>query len=371
VSANNTKKIRLGLIGVGNWANNGHFPVLALFPQYELSAIYSQRADAAQEAAQKHGIKHVVKTLDGLVRHPEVDLVLVLTTGPQHEEGIRAAIAAGKDVYCEWPLTPDVKTSAELVALAHVAGVRTILGVQRRFAPAFRYLRDLVAAGYVGKLRSVRLHVSVNSFGQRRASGLRWSVFPENFMGVTSIFGAHLMDPLFSVVGRPKEFSALMLNQFPEVIIAETGEQLRTDVPDQLLMSGTLQGGAVFSVHIEGGKHSGSGVRLDITGDKGDLQLTNTSAFGGPDEHYQILGASGENVPLSALPIPASYKVVPDSTGLSTGVLELGDLYAVHAADVENDTRTLPSFDDALWMQQLLELAVESSTTGRRVAAPI
>jgi len=47
-----------------------------------------------------------------------------------------------------------------------------------------------------------------------------------------------------------------------------------------LLLQGILASGAVFAVHIEGGKHHGTGVQIDITGDDGDLQITNTSAFG-------------------------------------------------------------------------------------------
>jgi hypothetical protein len=37
------------------------------------------------------------------------------------------------------------------------------------------------------------MHVTVSSFGKNRSKALRWSAFPENFMGVTSIFGAHLI----------------------------------------------------------------------------------------------------------------------------------------------------------------------------------
>src|SRR5258708_10122360 len=103
-SANHTI-IRVGLIGVGNWALNGPVRVFRLMPQYEMAAVYSQRRDAAQAAADTFGIRHVVGSIDELVRHPDVDIVLVLTTGPQHEEAVRAAIAAGKTVYCEWPLT--------------------------------------------------------------------------------------------------------------------------------------------------------------------------------------------------------------------------------------------------------------------------
>jgi predicted dehydrogenase len=364
---NQPSKIRVGLVGVGNWALYAHVRMLNLMPQYEMVAVYSQRAEAAQAAAREHGIAHVAASLADLVNHPEVDLVLVLTTGPQHEKAIRAAIAAGKDVYCEWPLTPNAKTTAELVELARAAGVRTILGTQRRFAPAFRYVKDLIAEGYVGKIRSVRMHVSVNSFGKLRDNALRWSVLPENFMGVVSIFGAHFMDPLFSVVGRPASFSAVLKNQFPEVTIVETGEVFQTTVPDQLVMSGILANGAVFAVHIEGGKHNGSGVQIDITGEAGDLQLVNEHAFGGVDQHYEVHGANGDNQRLARLPIPASYDRLPPTSGIQTGALELADLYEVYARDIANGTQTVPTFEDASWMQTFLNHAADSSRTGQRI----
>ena len=364
-SANHTI-IRVGLIGVGNWALNGPVRVLSLMPQYEMAAVYSQRRDAAQSAADTFGIRHVVGSIDELVRHPDVDIVLVLTTGPQHEEAVRAAIAAGKTVYCEWPLTPDSKTSAELVDLAAKAGVQTILGTQRRFAPGLRYLKDLLGDGYVGRVRSVRMHVTVSSFGKNRSKALRWSAFPENFMGVTSIFGAHLMDPLFSIVGRPTEISAVSVNQWPEITIVETGEEISTKVPDQLLLQGILASGAVFAVHIEGGKHHGTGVQIDITGDDGDLQITNTSAFGDVGEEYNLFGARVADTKMAPLAVPASYNWLPPSD-LPSGVLELADLFEVHARDLASGSRTVPSFEDALFMQRLLEQAAVSSASGHRI----
>src|SRR5215471_15534497 len=77
------KKIRLGLIGVGNWALFAHVRVLRLLPEYEIVAIYSQRKEAAKAAATEYGIPHVAESLDALVRDPLVDQVLVLTTS-QH-----------------------------------------------------------------------------------------------------------------------------------------------------------------------------------------------------------------------------------------------------------------------------------------------
>lgn len=94
--SNVSAPIRVGLVGIGNWALHGHVRVLSLLPQYEISAIYSQRQESAQAAAEQFGIRHVVGSLDELVSHPEVDLVIVLTTAPQHEDAVRAAIAAKK-----------------------------------------------------------------------------------------------------------------------------------------------------------------------------------------------------------------------------------------------------------------------------------
>src|ERR1700712_3566588 len=156
------KKIRVGLIGAGNWANHGHLRVLDLLPEYEVVAIQARRREAAQAAADKYKIATVLDTVDELIALPQVDLVLVLNTAPQHAETVRAVIAAGKDVYCEWPLTVSSEIAEELVRLAEKAGVRHIVGLQRRLAPHNRFVRDLIAQNYVGKLRSVRMHVSMN-----------------------------------------------------------------------------------------------------------------------------------------------------------------------------------------------------------------
>ncbi|WP_454721063.1 MULTISPECIES: Gfo/Idh/MocA family protein [Cupriavidus] len=361
--------IRVGIVGIGNWARHGHLRVLRLLPGYTLAAIYSQRKEAAQAAAREYGIGHVADSLDALVSHPEVDLVVVLTTAPQHEEAVRAAIGAGKDVYCEWPLSTRTETSQELVRLAEQRGVRHVVGLQRRHAAHNRYLKDLLEQGYVGKLRSVRMHVSMNYFQALRPNALRWTAPPENFSSVIAIYAGHFLDMLLAATGWPASIAALMVNQFDKITIEETGEVFPTTTPDQLVLSGTLAGGAVLSVHIEGGKRNGSGVRIDITGDAGDLRITNTSAFGDIGDDYRIEGAHGDNLPLAPLPVPARYDRLP-SSALPSAVLELAELYAAFEQDVRHGTATAPTFEDAVRMHRLLDAAAASSGSGRRIDLP-
>ncbi len=361
-----TERIRVGLVGVGNWANHGHLRVLALLPQYEVVAVYARRREAALAAAAKFDIPTVVDSIEELVSRHDVDLVAVLTTAPQHEEAVRAAIAAGKHVYCEWPLTLNSKIAAELARLAHEAGVRHVVGLQRRLAPATRYVHDLIARGFIGKLRSARLHVSMNYFQALRVNALRWTIPPENGSGVVNIYAGHFLDMLFGMVGQPTSASALLVNQFPQVTIRETGEKFTTTTPDVLVVAGAFKNAGVLSVHIEGGKRNGSNVQIDITGDAGDLRITNTSAFGDIGDDYVIMGSHGDNLPLGTQPVPASYNWVPEAA-LPSAVLELAHLYAAFSRDLVENTRTAPDFTDAVWLHRLIEGFEQSSAAGRRV----
>jgi len=363
------KPIRVGLVGFGNWARHGHVRVLSLLPEYELSALYSQRTDAAEEGARQYGFRHVVTSLDALVHHPEVDLVVVLTTAPQHELAVRAAIAAGKDVYCEWPLTLSASIARDLERAAAEQGVRHVIGLQRRMAPHNRYLRDLMAQGFVGRLRSVRMHVSMNYFQAVRSKALRWTAPPENFSGVIPIYAGHFLDMLLSAVGWPTTVSAVMVNQFDHVTIRETGEIIPTTNADQLVLGGMLPNGAVLSVHIEGGKRNGSGVQIDITGDAGDIRITNTSAFGAVGDDYVIAGAHGDNQPMQVMPVPATYDTLPPS-GLPSAVLELAHLYAAYAHDVHEGTQRAPTFRDAIRMHDLIETAERAARDGVHLPFP-
>jgi len=362
---NTSKKIRVGLVGVGTWAEYGHIPSFKLLPDYEIVAVMSRDQEKADAVAARHGIKYALNSLQALAGHPEVDFVVVLTPAPQHEEGIRAAIAAGKDVYCEWPLTPSKQTSQELMDLANQAGVRHIVGLQRRLAPGYRYVRDLLRDGHIGELRSVRLHISVEYFQKERTAKLYYTIPEENFSSLLSIYGGHFYDAIFTMLGRPSSINALTVNQFKEVTLIETGEVLKHVTADQIVVNGIFDNGAVLTSHIEAGKRNNYGVQLDITGSKGDLRITNTTSFG--DEFNRLEGAVGDGQAMQEMPIPEAYNWLPASE-LGGSVQELTNLYAAYARDRNDGTRLAPTFADALKMHELMERIELSNSTGTRVS---
>jgi predicted dehydrogenase len=86
-----TKKIRVGLVGIGNWGRYGHVPVLQLLPNFEINAVSSRRKEAAEETAREFGIRHALTDPNELITHPEVDLVVVLPPAPHHASVIDVA----------------------------------------------------------------------------------------------------------------------------------------------------------------------------------------------------------------------------------------------------------------------------------------
>jgi predicted dehydrogenase len=98
--------------------------------------------------------------------------------------------------------------------------------------PSARYARDLLAQGYLGQIRSVRMHVSMNYFQGRRSTDLAWTIPPENFSHILSIYDGHFMDMLFHVVGAPEIVWAVVAPQFPSITLIETGETFPNQTPD-------------------------------------------------------------------------------------------------------------------------------------------
>src|ERR1700751_3278144 len=155
-------KIRLGLIGAsvtGTWSARSHLPALKASSDVELTAVCTTRADSAEAARQAWGARVAVGEWRKMVASPEIAAVAVVVRVPSHYAPAKAALEAGKHVYCEWPLGRTTAEAAELAALAKAKGLVTAVGLQARVNPAVMHKKELVEAGYVGEIMAI--HVSL------------------------------------------------------------------------------------------------------------------------------------------------------------------------------------------------------------------
>ena len=155
-------KIRLGLIGAsvsGTWSARSHLPALQASSDVELTAVCTTRADSAEAARRAWGARLAFDDWRKMVASPEIEAVAVVVRVPSHYQPTKAALEAGKHVYCEWPLGRTTAEAVELAALAEARGLVTAVGLQARVNPAVMHLKELLEAGFVGEVMAV--HVSL------------------------------------------------------------------------------------------------------------------------------------------------------------------------------------------------------------------
>src|SRR5205807_1926290 len=153
-------KLGVGIIGVSptrGWAATAHIPALRALPNYEIRALSAHSDELARAAGDVFGVSTVFSDHEQLVAQPDIDVVAVTVKVPHHRELVTAALAAGKAVYCEWPLGRDLDDARAMAALAAQRRVRTVVGLQARQAPAIEFVQHLLRDGYVGEVLSTTM----------------------------------------------------------------------------------------------------------------------------------------------------------------------------------------------------------------------
>src|SRR3569833_4093314 len=120
------ERLRVGIVGAsprGGWAAGVHLPAIAGLDEVTLTAVATSNAVSARAAADAFDVPYAFVGAGELAAHSEVDLVVVSVKVPGHAAAIRAALAAGKHVYSEWPLGVDLAEATDLARLAASAGV--------------------------------------------------------------------------------------------------------------------------------------------------------------------------------------------------------------------------------------------------------
>src|SRR5881394_2013905 len=300
----------VGIIGVSpvrGWAATAHIPALRALPSYEIRALSAHSAESACAAGEVFGVDAVFSDHEQLVTRPDIDVVAVTVKVPHHRELVSAALAAGKAVYCEWPLGRDLDDARAMAALAAKQGVRTVVGLQARQAPAIEFVQQLLRDGYVGEVLSttmVGLSIPGDAVGQPNA----YMHDRTNGANVLTIAVGHSLDLLNYVLGEFADLSAVSDLRRPLITIEETGERIVKTAADQIAVIGTLTSGATASVHVREAVAGGAGLFWEINGADGTLRITADAALPGIFP-MTVAGAQGRNEPADlAVPTALTQK---------------------------------------------------------------
>jgi predicted dehydrogenase len=360
------EKIRLGLIGAsvtGTWSSRSHLPAVRASSEVELTAVCTTRADSAEAARQAYGARLAFDDYRKMVASPEIDAVAVVVRVPSHYAPTKAALEAGKHVYCEWPLGRTTAEAVELAALAKAKGLVTAIGLQARVNPAVMHMKELVESGFVGEMLAV--HVSLMREGVlSRPSNRTWQRDAALGANTLTIANGHTVDAMRFVAGDFVRLSALVATQAKQWL--DTGANTWLDVtsPDNILISGRLANGAVASVHIGAIPFAGSGYRMEIYGREGTLVAIGEDS---PQLSAVTLHGAQRGNTLAPIAVPARFTVAAPATpsGEPTNV---GQMYTLFARSIRDGKGQQPDFATAVALHHLVDAIKEASDNAREVS---
>ncbi|MEZ4869398.1 MAG: Gfo/Idh/MocA family oxidoreductase [Caldilineaceae bacterium] len=356
-----TTPIRIGVIGTSWWADLGHLPFLSTDDRAQLVAICGRNQERAQAMATKYNIPQIFADHHTMFADGALDAVVILAPDDEHYTMTMAALDAGLHVLCEKPLARNVVHAKNMYERAEVQGVRHMTYFTWRWLPHYRYLRDLIAQGVVGRLYHAHFNFMA---GNGRNPAYAWRFDPQRASGVLGDYGSHMIDLARYLVGDIGRVHARLTTNAPRN--GPHGQPLygACDAATLLLEflyggQGTIELSAVARTHDPALEHA-----VVLHGEAGSL----TATFGLFTTPPKVQLAGGDNG-FQDLAIPDQYLLGLDPTqpvGPQMGLLfsqpGMGSRSFVDA--IVNGQTVAPSFYEGWQVQRVIDAAIASQESG-------
>jgi predicted dehydrogenase len=240
-------EIKWGIIGCGDVTEIKSGPAFNKVPNSSLVAVMRRDAEKAQDYARRHGVPKWYNDAQQLINDPEVNAIYIATPPLQHEEYTIKALAAGKPVYVEKPMSLNAAAAERMKTASEKYGVKLSVAHYRRAQPMFLKIRQLLSEQAIGEVRFAQLQMlqSPNP-ALIAASETNWRIDPAiSGGGLFHDLAPHQLDLMVYFFGEPA-----VLSNFNDV---RTGQgialnQSKTSVADDLVTGQILfKNGVVFN----------------------------------------------------------------------------------------------------------------------------
>lgn len=353
------RRLRVGVVGLGHYHVTGWVETLEGFPDaLEIVALYDPDPELGRTLAPPHhdpslraglGERYRVlpfeTRLADLIERHGLDIALVTLPNSDAPQAIEQLAHAGVHLVVDKPAARSAPEARRAFDAVRASGVRAVTGLIRRYSPAARRARELVAAGRLGRLVSGEAIFATSSVAVRDPQNLLFDPIRSGG-GILSWLGIHDLDTLLWLTGEPVVEVSAMAGR-----VGDPG----LEVEDVISVALRFAGGAIATVHDAyalpaRGYRSRLALRgLDASVELGlgeDLVLVTA---GGPD--------GGVRDELTSFDVPA----VPGYG--ASGRAAVRDLLDA----IRDGRETLANGDDLVRALELIDAAYESARTARRV----
>jgi predicted dehydrogenase len=343
-----TTKIKVGVIGCGS-VSTKYFPHLARSRFVELASACDIIPERAQKASERHQVPHHYPHIDDMLAGAAFDLLVNLTDMQEHERLNRQAIEAGKHIWSEKPIANSYAAGARLLELAKKKGVRLWGAPTAVQSPQFAFMARALAEEKLG--RASAAHASYGHLGPGWAA-----FFYTKGGGSLPDLGVYNLTTLTGLLGPARSVTAMTSIITPVRQIAGRG-QIQVEAEDNAMV--LLDHGNGVLSHVQSGFNYFTPHEHDHTRQ---------------DHHTISITGTGGSMSL------AGYDWAPHGVDLATRESGGFKRYADEPHDYlwENGASLAaeclasgkePLFtpEHALHVVEIMEAAVQSQETGRRI----
>jgi predicted dehydrogenase len=347
----------VAVVGTG-FGQKVHIPGLQAHHRTKVVAVYHRDIDKARAIAVAHQIPHACNTIEAIVALPDVQAVTVATPPFLHYLQGKVVLQANKHLLLEKPTTLHAAEAVELADLACDRNLILTMDFEFRFVPQWQRLSELLAEGYVGHLRFVKIDWLVPG---RADPSRAWNWYSRRDMGGGTLgaFASHSFDYITWLFGPVKRLSARLSTAIPYRPDPTTSELKPVDADDTCSLILDLANGAPCQLAISSVAYAGRGHWVEVYGDKGTLVLGSSNLqdyvhgfrlWGGQN------GATLEELPIpERLQFPTTY-----ADGRIAPFVRVVDHWV---NDIDCERATAPSIVEGVLSQKLMDLAHQSHQT--------
>lgn len=204
------REIRVAVLGASGWMGKVHTMAYQTFPHFfgtgggtaRVVALVETNPQAAKDLAFRAPGARFLQNWRAAVTDPEVDLIDICLPDSLHYEVAKAALLAGKHVYCEKPLADTAAEARELADIAREKGVITRVGHAFPRNPVHDLAKEIITSGEIGEITLFKGCQHIDTYGDPMAPFM-WradgDLAPTGIVGDT---GSHVFSFMEFLVGR-------------------------------------------------------------------------------------------------------------------------------------------------------------------------
>jgi len=353
------EQVRIGIIGTSGWSDMYFLPILSGYEKADLAAICGRNQGRTGEMAAKYGISQTYRDYRHMIEDAKLDALVVATPDDLHFEMVMAALDAGLHVICEKSLANNADHACQMFEKAQASGLKHMVNYTWRWVPQIQYIKHLLDKRYLGRVFQAHFRFA---FGWRNQQEYHWEHDADRSNGVLGSLGSHMIDMARWLIGDVANVSASLMSQ---VARDGLGDCPLTPASDSAFLLLEFKSGAQGVIQNSYVTHMAdeSGISVSLYGENGTLR---TNYFLSKLDCL-LLGAHRDEDVLHPLDIPPAF-----TDGYKEGELlahfmtnSIGPRLFIDSI-IDNEA-VAPNFYDGYLNQLVIDAALESQSSGRRI----